>query len=105
MENKEIISRMEILLEYLKQNETRNKIDFSILNDEDIFYVNVCIDPEYNYEYLFVGKNPFTQNVPFLNLEDDRAETWSICSKNDVKILRKATLEEIELYRQYYPIN
>lgn len=103
MENREIIKQLESLIETLKQSETKTKVDFSILNDEDIFYMNVCIDPEDNYEYLFIGKDPFSKDVPFLNLEDNRVDTWNICAEENVKELRKATPEEIALYMQYYP--
>jgi hypothetical protein len=78
-----------------------NEIDFSILNDTDVFYVK-C---KSGYEYLFKGKDAFTKyttTTKIVTLKDNiRSENW-LCENEDVKEFRLATEKEIELFNQNF---
>lgn len=72
-------------------------IDFSILNNTDIFYLKAV-----GFKYLFKGKDPFSRKpgVKIYSYYNERVETNKLCDKEAVKELRKATPEEIALYCQ-----
>lgn len=73
-----------------------NDIDFSILNDEDVFYLRTGG----NHKYLFKGKDPFNKKVKGFVLGGTRPFEDIICNKEDVIELRIATIEEQDLYNQ-----
>ena len=100
MKNKEIIKQLESLLEKLKKEETKPEIDFSILNDIDIFYISYIG----GNDYLFVGENPYQDDVITYCISSQEKYNTKFCNKHHVKELRKATQEEIALYRQHYPV-
>lgn len=78
-----------------------NEIDFSILNDTDVFYVK-C---DTGNDYLFKGKDAFTkctQTTNILSLKDNTKSINWICGNEAVKELRLATKEEIELFNQHF---
>lgn len=78
-----------------------DEIDFSILNDTDVFYVE-C---KSGNTYLFKGKDAFTkctQTTNILSLKDNTKSINWICENEDVKELRLATKEEIELFNQHF---
>ena len=78
-----------------------DEIDFSILNDTDVFYVK-C---DTGNDYLFKGKDAFTKDTKTTNIVTLRDNTKSInwiCENEDVKELRLATEKEIELFSQHF---
>lgn len=76
-----------------------SKVDFSILNDTDIFYVQ-CGDPWLAKGY-FLDRTKFNKhlNIHTKNSYKDNA----LCKKDSVKGLRRATLEEQELFYSHFP--
>lgn len=74
------------------------KVDFSILNDTDVFYLKTRQD-----EYLFTGGNPITKDVKGRIVGSYYKFENRICDKNDVIELRKATDNEKEHYYTLYP--
>lgn len=73
-------------------------LDFSILNDEDVFYMEV-----YGYKYIFKGQDPFGSKVKGINCDTNTILENIICSKYLVDLLRKATKEEEAKYYSFYP--
>ena len=100
MNNKEqLIKEIESFLAKLKE-EDKPKVDFSILNDKDVFYIKNNSD----YDYIFVGKDPINSKVHFLNPRHMYIGQNQLCHRRNVIELRKATDEEIALYRKHYPV-
>jgi len=88
---KQLLSRIEEL--------EAKEIDYSILNDEDVFYLK-----SYGgFEFLFKGSNFFYEKVKGYNFNEDYIFEGIICNKKDIADLRKATKEEHELYYKHYP--
>lgn len=76
-----------------------NPIDFSILNDEDVFHLEIS-----NYRYLFKGKEPFKNKVKVVSVSgSDCSYTSTICYKEDVTRLSKANEEQKELFFKHFP--
>ena len=73
-------------------------VDFSILNDEDIFHLKTFT----NNNYLFKGRNPFTAEVQTVSLKYQTKVLNRICEEHEVVELRLATEEESKLYYQHY---
>lgn len=74
------------------------KVDFSILNDVDVFYVGT----NNGYEFIFIG-NKFWYEVPQgLNISNNSKITSKICTKDDVIELRPATRKETIRYLKEY---
>lgn len=76
------------------------KIDFSILDDEHIFYTKTIND----FEYLSKGSEIFTVNGKAKVYDKDsiKATGW-ICYENDVVEFRYANQEEIKTFYKFYP--
>ena len=74
------------------------KVDFSILNDTDVFYLKSKQD-----DYLFTGGNPITKKVKGCIVEDGCKFIDRICDKNNVMELRKANDIEKEYYYTLHP--
>lgn len=75
-----------------------SKVDFSILNDTDIFYVD-CISA-----WLNKGDIYKTDNNKSLDIKElDTYENNKLTTKENVRALRLATEEEIELFYKYFP--
>lgn len=78
------------------------EIDFSILNDEDVFYIKGN-----HSEYLFKGKNLFESSIQSLNILNKHDCYYYKDSgpfiKSNITEIRKATKEEQELYYTHYP--
>lgn len=78
-----------------------NEIDFDIINDTDVFYVET------------IGGNKWLmQGKPFERCEDNKILNKStkykhikekLCSKESVTALRKATKEEEQLFYKHFP--
>lgn len=75
-----------------------DEVDFSILNDTDVFYLKSKQD-----DYLFTGGNPITKKVKGCIVEDGYKFIDRICDKNNVMELRKANDIEKEYYYALYP--
>lgn len=78
-----------------------DEIDFSILNDTDVFYVE-CKSTN---KYLFKGKDAFSsaiQTTKIFNFQTNGTEINWVCGNKDVKELRLATEKEIELFNQHF---
>lgn len=75
------------------------KVDFSILNDEDVFYLKT----ECGYKYLFKGEDPFNPNVDFFDLDFKLIGFGKLCEKDEVAELRKANKEQQELFNSKFP--
>lgn len=74
--------------------------DFSILNDNDVFFIKTKGD----FSYLFKGGNPFTESVNIACLATNKSVCAVLCEPEDVVELRKATEEEIAIYNKHYNI-
>lgn len=78
-----------------------DEIDFSILNNIDVFYVE-C---KSGNTYLFKGKDAFTKDTKttkIFTFQTNRTEINWVCAEEAVKELRLATKEEIELFNQHF---
>lgn len=76
-------------------------IDFSILNDKDVFYLKT----KSGNPFVFKG-DPFKVNSYTgydVNLSTKLTAYVGICGRNQVVELRKANEDEIELYNRHYP--
>lgn len=99
MKNKEIqakIAKKKRQIEKLEEQLKKIEVDFSILNDVDVFYANY----ESGNEYLFKG-NAFKDTTQVLNLVDNSANKCSLYNVS-VKTIRKATEEEIKLFNSKF---
>ena len=94
------LKEVEVLLNELKKEEDKPKVDFSILNDEDVFYLKT----KSGYRYLFIGRDPINTSVAIYSYIQNEKRYNAICNKESILELRKATDEEIALYRKYYPV-
>lgn len=75
----------------------KEDIDFSILNDKDIFYLKSKV-LGFEYEYLCKGGNPFEETVKGFDLKKEE-RFKNVCSTKDCIIeFRLATEEERELF-------
>ncbi len=97
-----VIEQITKLQNYIEEHflQKKEEIDFSILNDTDVFY----IDCGYKNQFLFIGKDPTSLKVLGFDLSNNETFNNVCCDKKDVIELRKATDEEIALYRKHYPI-
>lgn len=73
------------------------KIDLSILNDEDWFYVN------FDESMAYLCKGAFTQSCTAYNIYTGVFYLKTTMSLEDVKILRKATPEDLQPMFEKYP--
>lgn len=79
-----------------------NKVDFSILNDEDVFYIKTIEERE----FIFKGEHPFSGYVWGLVYSKDKELTTffnMICDRRNVAELREATKTEKLLFYSSYP--
>lgn len=79
----------------------KNEIDFNILNDKDVFY----IETKYGSEWITKGK-PFEVDEGNKTLDKSTKCRYTkeiLCGKESVTTLRKATNEEIELFYTHFP--
>lgn len=76
-------------------------IDFSILNDTDVFYIKSRIGGE----GLFKGSKPFEQNTYCysITMGAKNERKARICKKEDVIQLRLANEEELKIWEEQYP--
>ncbi len=81
------------------KNETPNSLDFSILNDEDVF----CLIAG-THIFLFKGSNPFDNPIKGLCYSPYyyRINT-RICSKESVTYISKASDIQKHLFFKHYP--
>lgn len=79
-------------------DEIFNIVDFNILNDEDVFWLEAK-----SLSYLFKGSDPFTKPVKGYSYYNRKGFECGICQKSSVKTLRKATKQEEELYYSIWP--
>lgn len=89
-------------LKELALKDPKKEVDFSILNDKDVFYMNAS-DIHFKYNCIFKGKNPFNEKVKIYNLLENKSSKNVICDKDEVIELRLATQEETELFYKHFP--
>lgn len=73
-------------------------VDFSILNDTDVFYLLTGYSG-----YLFKGCDPFNKKVEFYSFFYEDKGINIICEKRNVIQLRLANKEELKIWEEYYP--
>lgn len=101
----ERIEEAENTLKWLKEialKENKKEVDFSILNDKDVFYMNAS-EIHFKYNCIFKGKNPFNEKVKIYNLLENKSSKNVICGKDEVIELRLATQEQAELFYKHFP--
>lgn len=89
-------------LKELALKDPKKEVDFSILNDKDVFYMNAS-EIHFKYNCIFKGKNPFNEKVKIYNLLENKSSKNVICGKDEVIELRLATQEETELFYKHFP--
>lgn len=83
--------------------EEKKEVDFSILNDNDVFFIYSAMK-DIKGRFVFKGINPFTEKVKNIDLDvEDSYGVQRLCDKENVLELRLATPEESELFYKHFP--
>ena len=91
-------------IEKLEEKLKKVEVDFSILNDVDVFYVEYESGVRYLFEKdAFNGNNQINCfNINKSIIEYDLYDSSVKLIKNNIKTLRKATEEEIKLFNSKF---
>lgn len=76
-----------------------NDVDFSILNDTDVFYLKT----KKRQAFLFRGCDPFCRNTEFYCLEYKYTGKNKLCGRENVAQLRLANEDELKIWEEHYP--
>lgn len=76
-----------------------SKVDFSILNDTDIFYVD-CIGTWLTIQGL---SKEYTNSRTICLRDQDVYRAGRLCERNQVRELRLATKEEVKIFYRFFP--
>jgi len=82
------------------------EVDFSILNEEDVFYIEAISNySKLAFSFVVKGKKFFEENVNFVELENsiERSDYGKTCDKENIVLLRKANKKEEEIHYKHFP--